>query len=146
MCQIFAQNIFSGVSAYDITCNCDITDSPFLENMASLKRLLKLGKKSKHERKVNFSSNYSSNFLLIIFSSDISNLLGIFMCLFKFRICEHLDINLFKDEENDKISAESAPVQRTSGGESTNSPVPSGSYSLIIDAEYVFISQVQLLF
>ena len=68
------------------------------------------------------------------------------MCLFKNEICEHLNINLFKDEESDKMSAGSAPVQRTSGGESTNSPVPSGSYSLIFDAEYVFISQVQLLF
>ena len=51
---IFAQNIFSGASSYDITCNCDIMGSPFLENMASLKRLLKLNRKSKHERKVNF--------------------------------------------------------------------------------------------
>ena len=68
------------------------------------------------------------------------------MCLFENRIHEHLDINLFKDEESDKMSAESAPVQRMSGGESTNSPVPSSSYSLIIDTEYVFISQVQLLF
>ena len=64
------------------------------------------------------------------------------MCLFKNRICEHLNINLFRDEESDKMSAESASVQRTSGSESTNSPVPSGSYSLTIDAEYVFISQV----
>ena len=55
MHQIFVRNIFSGVSSHDITCNCDITDSPFSENMASLKKLLKLCKKSKHERKVNFS-------------------------------------------------------------------------------------------
>ena len=54
--QIFAWNIFLGVSSHDIMCNYDITDSPFLENMASLKRLLELGKKSKHERKVNFPS------------------------------------------------------------------------------------------
>ena len=52
---IFVQNIFSGVSSHDIMCNCDITDSLFSENMASLKRMLKFGKKSKHERKVNFS-------------------------------------------------------------------------------------------
>ena len=50
------QNIFLGVSSYDITCNCDITGSPFLENMASLKKLLRLNRKSKHERKVNFPS------------------------------------------------------------------------------------------
>ena len=50
------------------------------------------------------------------------------MCLFKNRIHVHLDINLFKDKESDKMSAESAPVQRMSGGESTNSPVPSSSY------------------
>ena len=56
MHQIFAWNIFSGFSSHDIMCNCDITDSPFSENMASLKRLLKPNKKSKHERKVNFSS------------------------------------------------------------------------------------------
>ena len=68
------------------------------------------------------------------------------MCLLKNRICEHFNINSFKDEESDKMSADSAHVQRTSGGESTNSPVPSGPYSLTIDAEYVFISQVQLLF
>ena len=54
--QIFTQNIFLGVFSYDIMCNGDITDSPFLENMASLKRLLKLNKKSKWERMVNFSS------------------------------------------------------------------------------------------
>ena len=52
--QIFAWNIFSGVSSYDIMWNCDIMDSPFSENMASLKRLLILNRKSKHERKVNF--------------------------------------------------------------------------------------------
>ena len=28
---------------------------PFLENMASLKKLLKFGRESKHERKVNFT-------------------------------------------------------------------------------------------
>ena len=72
--------------------------------------------------------------------------MGILCVYFKNRICEHFDINFFKDEESDKMSAESAPVQRTSVGESTNSPVPSGSYSLTIDAEYVFISQTQLLF
>ena len=39
---------------FDIMCNYAVTDSPLLENMASLKRLLKLTKESKHKRKVNF--------------------------------------------------------------------------------------------
>ena len=64
------------------------------------------------------------------------------MCLFKNRIHEHFNINSFKDEESDKMSADSAHVQGTSGGESTNSPVASGSYSLTIDAEYVFVFQI----
>ena len=37
---------------------------------------------------------------------------------------------------------DSAHVQGTSGGESTNSPVASGSQSLTIDAEYVFAFQI----
>ena len=37
------------------------------------------------------------------------------------------------------MSADSAHLQRTSGGESTNSPVLSSPYPLTIDAEYVFI-------
>ena len=37
------------------------------------------------------------------------------------------------------MSADSAHVQGASGGESTNSPVASGSHSLTIDAEYVFV-------
>ena len=64
------------------------------------------------------------------------------MHLFENRICEYFNINSFKDEESDKMSADSAHVQGTSGGESTNSPVPSGSYSLTIDAEYVFVFQI----
>ena len=51
---IFMQNIFLGVSSYDVTCNCDLTGSPLLENMASLKKWLKFNRKSKRERKVNF--------------------------------------------------------------------------------------------
>ena len=43
------------------------------------------------------------------------------MCLFKSRICEYLNINSFKDEESDKMSANSAHIQGASGGESTNS-------------------------
>ena len=64
------------------------------------------------------------------------------MCLLKNRIHEHFNINFFKDEESDKMSADSAHVQGTSGGESTNSPTPSGSYSLTIDAQYVFVFQI----
>ena len=62
------------------------------------------------------------------------------------RICEYLNINSFKNEESDQMSADSAHVQGASGGESTNSPVVSGSHSLTIDAKYVFILQILLLF
>ena len=68
------------------------------------------------------------------------------MCLFMNRIREHFNINSFKDEESDKMSADSAHVQGASRGESTNSPVVSGSHSLTIDAEYVFIFQILSLF
>ena len=44
------------------------------------------------------------------------------------------------------MSAKGAHVQKTSEGESTNSPVSSSPHSPIIDAEYVFISQILLLF
>ena len=64
------------------------------------------------------------------------------MCLFKNRTCQHFNINSFKDEESNKRSTDSAHVQRTSGGESINSPVPSGPYSLTIDTEYVFVFQI----
>ena len=60
------------------------------------------------------------------------------MHLFKIQICEYLNINSFKDEESDKMSADSAHVWGASRGESTNSPVASSSYSLTIDAKYVF--------
>ena len=62
------------------------------------------------------------------------------MCPFKNRIYKHFNINFFKNEESDKINAESAHVQITSEGESTNSPVLSSPHSPNIDAEYVFIS------
>ena len=64
------------------------------------------------------------------------------MCPFKNRICEHFNINSLKDEESDKMSADSAHVQGASRGESTNSPAASGSYSLIIDTKYVFVFQI----
>ena len=64
------------------------------------------------------------------------------MCLFKNRNCENFNINFFKDEESDKMSADSAHVQKTSEDESTNSPMLSSPYSLTIDTEYVFIFQI----
>ena len=60
------------------------------------------------------------------------------MYLFKNRTHEYLNINSFKNEESDEMSADSAHVQGASRGESTNSPVVSGSHSLTIDPEYVF--------
>ena len=60
------------------------------------------------------------------------------MCLFINRICEYLNINTFKDEESDKMSADRAHVQVASGGESIDSLVVSDSHSLTIDTEYVF--------
>ena len=60
------------------------------------------------------------------------------MCLFINRIHEYLNINTFKDEESDKMSADSAHIQGACGGESMDSPLVSGSHSLTIDAEYVF--------
>ena len=68
------------------------------------------------------------------------------MCPFKNRIYQHFNINYFKNEESDKMSAASAHVQKTSEGESTNSPVSSSLCSPIIDTKYVSISQIQLLF
>ena len=64
------------------------------------------------------------------------------MCIFLNRIHEYLNNNSFKDEESDKMSADSAHVQGVSGGELTNSPVVSGFHSLTIDAEYVFVFQI----
>ena len=63
------------------------------------------------------------------------------MCLFRNRICEHFNINFFKDEESSKMSADSAHVQGTSGGESIDPLSLSDPHSLTIDAEYVFIFQ-----
>ena len=107
---IFAQSIFLGVSFYDITCNCDITGSPFLENMASLKKL-GLNRKLKHERNVNFLHQIS-----IINKLNYSNLLDILMCLFENRIHEYLNINPFKNEESDKMRVDSAHIQGACGG------------------------------
>ena len=59
------------------------------------------------------------------------------MYLFINGVHEHFNINSFKDEGSDKMSADSVHVQGTSGGESTNSPIVSGFHSLFFDAEYV---------
>ena len=61
------------------------------------------------------------------------------MCLFINRIHKYFIINSFKNEEGDKMGADRAHIQGASGGESTNSLVVSGSHSLTIDAEYVFV-------
>ena len=58
---------------------------------------------------------------------------------FKNRICEHLNINFFRNKESDKMSAESAHVQKISEGESTNSLMLCSPHSPTIDAEYLFI-------
>ena len=68
------------------------------------------------------------------------------MCLFLNKIREYLNINSFKNKESDKRSADSAHVQGASRGESMDLPVVSSSYSLTIDAEYVFVLQALLLF
>ena len=60
------------------------------------------------------------------------------MCLFLNRIHEYFNINSFKNEESDKMSADRAHIQGASGGVSMDSPVASGFHSLTIDAEYVF--------
>ena len=61
------------------------------------------------------------------------------MCLFKNRINEHFNIIFFKDEESDKMSADSAHVQGTSGGEFVALSSP---YSLTIDTKYALIFQI----
>ena len=60
------------------------------------------------------------------------------MCLFKNRIHEYFNINSFKNEESDKMSADRVHIQGASGGESMDLLVVSDSHSLTIDAEYVF--------
>ena len=82
---------------------------------------------------------------LLLTSWDILNLLNILMYLLINRIHEHFNINSFKDEESDKMSADSAHIQGASGGESTNSLVASSSYSLTIGTKYVFVFQILLL-
>ena len=67
------------------------------------------------------------------------------MCLLRNRIHEHFNINFFKDKESDKMSANSAHVQGTSGGESTDSPASSSPYSSTVDAEYVCICSSNII-
>ena len=64
------------------------------------------------------------------------------MCPFKSRIHEYFNINSFKNEESDKMTADSTHVQGASGGVSINSLAVSGYHSLTIDTEYVFIFQI----
>ena len=53
-----------------------------------------------------------------------------------------MNINSFKNEESYQMRVDSTHIQGASGGESMGSPVVSGSHSLTIDAEYVFVSQI----
>ena len=52
-----------------------------------------------------------------------------------------LNVNFFKSKVTDQVSAKGAHVQGACGSESMNSPASSSFHSLIIDAEYVFISK-----
>ena len=70
--------------------------------------------------------------------------MDILVYLFKNRIHEYLNINSFKNEESNEMSADHAHVQGASGGESTSSLVASGSHSLTIDAEYLFGFQIYI--
>ena len=62
------------------------------------------------------------------------------MHLFKSIIHEDLNINVFKDKEDDKISVDNTHTQRVCRRELTNLPVVGVSYSPTIDIEYVFVS------
>ena len=65
------------------------------------------------------------------------------MCIYlKIEFMSILNINSFKNEESDKISADSAHFQAARRGVSMDLPVVSSSYSLTTDAEYVFVSQI----
>ena len=55
-------------------------------------------------------------------------------------LCEYLNINVFKHEENDKTSVESTHTQGACGGDLMDSPIVSVSHSSTIDTEYVFVS------
>ena len=93
-------------------CNCDIIDSPFFGNMASLKKLLKFSR-VKACKKGYF---YFVKFLPVL-SYDISKPLGMFM--FPFFKIKFISISTltFKDEESGKMSARGACVWKVSEGE-----------------------------
>ena len=59
---------------------------------------------------------------------------------FRNRICEYLNINVFKHEESDKASVDSTHTQGGCGGESIDSPAVSVSHFSTIDTEYIFVS------
>ena len=67
------------------------------------------------------------------------------MCLIQNRIHEYLNINVFKNEESDKTSADNAHTQEACGGELIDSLTVSVPHSLTIDAKYVSVSQILLL-
>ena len=58
----------------------------------------------------------------------------------KTEFCECSDINVFKCEESDKASVDSAHTQGACGRESIDSPTVSILHSSAIDVEYVFVS------
>ena len=62
------------------------------------------------------------------------------MYLFKNRIREGLNINLFKNEESDKTSVDNTHTQGACGREPTDSLAVSVSHPLTIDAKYVLVS------
>ena len=53
-----------------------------------------------------------------------------------------MNINVFKNEESDKTSADNAHIQEAFGGELIDSLTVSVSHSPTIDAEYVSVPQV----
>ena len=67
-------------------------------------------------------------------------LLDIFMHFFRNIIREGLNINVFKDEEGDKISVDSTHTWRACGRELIDSPIVGVFHSSTIDVKYVFVS------
>ena len=61
------------------------------------------------------------------------------MSNFKNRICKHLNINVFEQEESDKASVDSTHTQGACGRESIDSPVVGVLHSPAIDAKYVSV-------
>ena len=112
-------------------CSCDITDSPFSENMASFKKLLKFSKESKCDKKVNFTPlNYYISSILWCLKSW-----GVFICLLNYGFY-NINVN-FKDEEVCKMSAENTHALKLGGGGLINSPVSDSPCSPDIVTKYV---------